>query len=125
MVRDAMLCEVVLGTVVRGASEEVTQTERRSLIEWCERFAKVGPWRSIRSKKCWCKVKDLGGREIELMVAVRHELFAQLRADKRLCEMGPNKFTRRAERYGVGSRTRTNARTANGPSCWTASSSAT
>jgi hypothetical protein len=102
LVRDALLTEIVLGTVVRGGMDDVTQTERRSLIEWCERFAKAGPWRSIRSKKCWCKTRDLGGGEIELMVAVRHELFAQLKADRRLCEMGPNRFSRRAERYGVG-----------------------
>ena len=31
-----------------------------------------------------------------------HELFSQLAADKRLRDMGANRFSRRAERYGVG-----------------------
>ncbi len=100
LVRDAMLSEIVLGDVI--AATAVTQTERRSLIDWCVKFAKPGPWRSIRSKRCWCKIQSLSGGEIRLRVAIRHELFAQLRADRRLCDMGPNTFTRRATRYGIG-----------------------
>jgi integrase len=79
-----------------------TQTERRSLVDWCVKFAKVGPWRAIRSKKCWCKLREVGGGELVLLVAIRHELFAQLKADRRLTEMGAKKFARRAARYGVG-----------------------
>jgi hypothetical protein len=104
LVRDALLSEVVLGEVIGKAG--TTQTERRSLTDWCARFAKPGPWRSIRSKKCWCKQQEAPGGELVLLVAIRHELFAQLRADRRLCEMGAKKFTRRAERYGVGASTR-------------------
>lgn len=102
LVREALLSEVVFGDVI--AHQGVTQTERRSLIDWCFKWAKPGPWRAIRSKRCWCKTKDLGGGEIELQVAIRHELFAQVGADRRLREMGSNTFTRRAERYGVGRR---------------------
>lgn len=100
LVREAMLTEVVLGDII--GKEGVTQTERRSLIGWCERFAKRGRWEGIRSKKCWCKLRDVGGGEVELLVAIRHELFSQLRADKRLCEMGAKTFSRRAKRYGAG-----------------------
>lgn len=103
-VREAMLSEVVLGDVIGRIN--VTQTERRSLIDWCVKFAKPGPWRSIRSKKCWCKYVKLPGGELRLMVAIRHELFAQVHADRRLCEMGPHTFTLRAGRYGVGHSTR-------------------
>ncbi|HJZ58322.1 MAG TPA: hypothetical protein VKE74_25490 [Gemmataceae bacterium] len=35
-------------------------------------------------------------------IALRHELFSQIKADRRLIEMGSNKFSRRCERYGVG-----------------------
>lgn len=102
LVREAMLSEVVLGDVIGKAG--ATQTERRSLIDWCDRFAKGGCWRSIRSKKCWCKRRPttVEGELGDLMVAIRHELFSQLSADRRLKEMGPKTFARRAARYGVG-----------------------
>ena len=106
LMREALLSEVVLGDTI--GTEGTTKTERRSLIDWCQRFAKQGPWKSIRSKKCWCKLQVQPDGELILMVAIRHELLAQLRADKRLCEIGANIFTRRATRYGVGTSTRAN-----------------
>jgi putative DNA primase/helicase len=106
MVSDAMLSQIVLGDVIRPGKTEVTQTERRSIIDWCHKFAKPKLWKSIRSYKCWCKIEDLGDGQIRLKVAIRHELFAQLKADRDLCKMGTNKFTRRAARYGVGGTSR-------------------
>ena len=105
LVREALLSEVTLGDTI-GANG-VTHTERRSLAEWCQRFAKIGPWRDVRSKRCWCKfdVKDDG--EAVLMIAIRHELFSQVRADRRLCNLGSKAFARRAARYGVGRSTPT------------------
>src|SRR5262249_14627880 len=100
LVREAMLAEVVIGDII--GKDDVTRIERRSLIDWCAKFAKPGPWRSIRSKKCWCRARVIPGGEIVLMVAIRHELFAQVPADKRLRDMGPKRFARRAARYGVG-----------------------
>lgn len=50
----------------------------------------------------WCKRREQPDGELVLQVAIRHELFAQLRADKRLIEMTATKWARRAERYGVG-----------------------
>lgn len=100
LVRDALLTEVQL---VDASDRGPTQIERRSVIDWCERFAKPGPWRSIRSKQVWCKNDLLPGGEIKLRVALRHSLFAQLKADRRLCELSSNVFTRRAAKYGVGS----------------------
>jgi putative DNA primase/helicase len=102
LVRDAMLSEVTLNNTVRG----VTLTERRSLIDWCHRFARAGPWRTVRSKRCWCKLREDGGGELVLGVAVRQDLFAQLRADRRLCALGENTFARRCDRYGVGTSSR-------------------
>lgn len=104
MVRDAMLSEITLNDIIERVG--VTQVERRSLIDWCVKFAKPGPWRTIRSKKCWCKVEKKGTAEIILRVAIRVELFAQIRADKLLCSMNQNTFARRAARYGVGSSSR-------------------
>jgi len=101
LVREAMLSEIVVGDTI-GRQDVVTRTERRSLIDWCVKWAKTGPWRTIRSKKCWCKVEELGAGEIRLKVAIRHELFAQIKADRRIIEMGANTFTRRAAKYEVG-----------------------
>ncbi len=106
MVRDAMLIEVVLGEVI-GKNSEVTQKQRCSLIDWCQKFAKSGPWKPIRSKKCWCKfVPDGADGEIKLKVAIHQGLFAQLRADRRLINMTENTFARRSAKYGVGTSTR-------------------
>jgi hypothetical protein len=104
MVRDVLVQEVVLGDVIGHTG--VRQTERNSLIGWCQKFAKPGPWRSIRGKKCWCKLVEGEGGEITLKVAIRPELFAQVAADRRLRSMPSNTFTRRAEKYGVGSTSR-------------------
>ena len=110
LVRDAMLTQLVLGDVIGGNDRDQapTQVERRSLIDWCQKFAKPGPWKTIRSYRCWCRIRELPGGEIVLQVAIRHELFGQLRADRALCVMNANTFTRRAERYGIGTTSREN-----------------
>src|SRR5262249_35692112 len=54
MVRDAMLSEVTLAqTTQAGPAKVDSRIERNSLIGWCNRFAKCGPWRAIRGKQCW------------------------------------------------------------------------
>src|SRR5205823_3062214 len=53
LVRAVLVQEVVLGDVIGHTG--VTQTERNSLIGWCAKLAKAGPWRTIRGKRCWCK----------------------------------------------------------------------
>ena len=104
LVRDAMLSQLALGEIVGKTDRDrgPTQVERCSLIDWCAKFARGGPWKSIRSYRCWCKSERAEGGPVVLRVAVRHELFAQLKADRRLCEMGANAFTRRAQKYDVG-----------------------
>jgi len=100
LVREAMLQEVVIGDVIKH--QNVTQTERRSLIGWCAKWAKTGPWRQIRSKLCWCKITTLETGECKLRVAIRCELFAQVKGDRWLCSLGQYRFTQFAEKYGVG-----------------------
>ena len=41
-----------------------------------------------------------------MKVAIRHSLFAQVKADRRLVTMGKNLFARRADRYGIGTSAR-------------------
>src|SRR5262249_48141354 len=100
LVRDALLTEMTLAGTIRDTG--VTQRERRSLVDWAYKFAKDGPGKSIRSKLCWCRIRVDAKGELKLQVAVRHDLFGQLRADRRLVEMGAKKFARRCARYGVG-----------------------
>ncbi|VTS01723.1 unnamed protein product [Gemmata massiliana] len=103
LVKNALLSQIVLGNTLD--KYEVNQHERRSVIDWCAKFAKPGPWRSIRSFRCWTKCRSVGGT-IELLVAVRHELFAQLKADRLLCDLTANTFARRCARYGIGTSSR-------------------
>jgi hypothetical protein len=103
LVRAAMLTQITLGSAI---GDDPYRVERRSLIEWCDKFKKRGPWKAIRSYKCWCREVEIGGGELVLRVAIRHELFAQVSADRRLIEMGQKKFTVRAKRYGIGASSR-------------------
>jgi hypothetical protein len=106
LVSEAMLTPLVLGQQVPAIQYPghdpvayETKLERRPLIEWCVRFANPeGGWSDIRSLRCWCRV-DSGGR---LVVAIRHELFAQIRADRRLIDMGGRRFNALCRLYGVG-----------------------
>lgn len=104
LVREALCTQVVLGTVIRGRREdaEVTQTERRSIISWCERLAQPGRWLDLRSYRVWCRRQVLEDGEARLCIAIRHELFAQVGADRRLRELGPTAFKTLAAKYGVG-----------------------
>jgi hypothetical protein len=73
------------------------EAERRTVLDWCCRFAKPGPWQSIRGYKVWIKQDEHGG----VCVAIRVELFPQLyRRD--FAGMTPYKFAQLAEHYGVG-----------------------
>jgi hypothetical protein len=100
LVREVLFYQATLGD--SGDGEAPRQVERRSLIDWCEKFAKEGRWQSIRSYQVWCKTKVSGGGEVQLCVAIRHGLLAQTAADKRLREIGPDAFARRCKQYGVG-----------------------
>lgn len=104
-VKNALLSQIVLGNQIGTKTLDMTQTERRSVIGWCKRFGVAGPWRSVRDYQIWSKCRGVGP-DVVLMVALRHELFAQLKADRSLCELNANSFTRRCERYGIGTSSR-------------------
>lgn len=109
-----MLQEVTLGD--NRDKNGLTQVERRSVIGWCQRFAKTGPWRDIR-KQCWCKmVNGPTPGELKVQVAIRHELFSQLNADKTLRDMTAREFAKYAELYGVAHAAKKHER-AHGNSC--------
>lgn len=104
LVREALLSEVTFSWNARDeAGNVVPMVQRRSLIGWCRVFAKPGArWVSIRSKVCWCREHVKPDGEVLPKVAVRHELFAQLKADRRLCAMKSTTFVDRAVKHGIG-----------------------
>jgi hypothetical protein len=106
LVREALLTPIVLGQNVQiGSGPDAhfeTKLEKIPLANWCQRFAKPGQWKSVRDLKVWCKTAQNDAGELVYRIAIRHEMFAQIKADRRLSDMGSNRFTRRAERYGVG-----------------------
>jgi hypothetical protein len=93
---------VTLGEVVRSNGREVQQhVERLSVVGWCARFARSGPWKSIRSYHVWTRVAEDAGGQPRVQVALRVELFAQLNA-RELAGITPTKFARLCAAYGVG-----------------------
>ncbi len=83
----------------RGRTE--TEVERRSLLHWCQLWAKPGPWRQVRSFSCWIcsEGPPPAGR---LRIAIRCELFDQLHRGDPLSAIGAPKFTRLCGMYDVG-----------------------
>jgi hypothetical protein len=74
-----------------------THTERRSVLNWCQRYAKTSKWGDIRSHMVWTRT---GVRGLE--VALRLELFAQIGRGELVKGLTANKFGRLCELYGVG-----------------------
>jgi hypothetical protein len=97
----ALSALVALGSREYGAGKaEVTEVERRSLIDWCVRFAKPGRWARIRSLYLWVRREPCGDGD-RLAVALRVELFSQTRFGG-FGRLTQNKFGRLATLYGAG-----------------------
>ncbi len=71
--------------------------ERRSMLQWCQLFAKPGNWETVRSYRIWTCLDSKTG---QFRIALRRELFAQL-GSPALAKLG-KKFALLCERYGVG-----------------------
>jgi putative DNA primase/helicase len=78
-----------------------TIVERRSLIDWAARFAKEGPWKSVRSYCIWSCISPGTGTRI----ALRVDLMSQL-GRRELAPMTQNRFGRLCEQYGIGMATK-------------------
>jgi hypothetical protein len=90
----------------RVRKDDQDHREARSVLHWCLRFGKAGPWRQIRSYFVWCRLEPNQADPHEaLRVALRPELFGQLQLHD-LEQLGPDEFTNLAERYGCGQRCR-------------------
>jgi hypothetical protein len=81
------------GTHIQAGHE--TKVERRSLINFCELWAKP-TWGQIRSLNLWCR--RVAG---VLEVALRRELFAQINRSE-LAKLSATKLTQLCERYKIG-----------------------
>jgi hypothetical protein len=93
-----LLTHVNLGKRYDTRAGEGTETQRRTLIDWCRVFAKPGKWADVRGYQVWCRSEPDG----KLLVAVRRELFGQLQGFADLAGLSATKFTQLMERYRVG-----------------------
>jgi hypothetical protein len=96
----ALLTLHVLGKHTHNGKHaiEETVTERRTVIEWAEQFATSARWSDVRSLCVWsCRGKDR-----EVRVAIRAELFAQIHAPE-LSRITPERLAKLANLYGLGS----------------------
>jgi hypothetical protein len=82
----------------KDGSDEEPDIQRRSLIQWCQLFAKPGRWQAIRSFQLWCRKTDDG----TLAVALRKDLFLQVSAGSQLAHLGEKTFSTLCGKYGVG-----------------------
>jgi hypothetical protein len=103
-VSDALLSQLTLGEVQQELGGTITQ--RRSVIGWCEMFAKPGRWQQLRSFHVWFRCVSPSDSDVFLDLALKHSAFGQLGADKQLRTMTADTFARRAKRYGVGETSR-------------------
>lgn len=94
----AMKRQVTLGVVSQKGDE---RRELRSLIGWCQVFAKGNLWGSVRNYQCWMRLAPGTG---QLAVAIRVELFSQIGCPEPLGSMTYRRFAALCEQYGVGRR---------------------
>jgi hypothetical protein len=93
----ALTTVIALGHSYRKDGVDVTETQRRALVDWAALWAKPGPWGDVRSYRAWHRLDD-GGR---LHMALRVDLFAQL-GRRELSDMTQRQFARLCELYGLG-----------------------
>jgi hypothetical protein len=96
----ALLTHATLGQNVKRDGLDVTEMQRRPLIDYALAFAKKNAckWGDVRGYQIWSR--QLPDRPAE--VAVRKELFGQLQGFTDLARLSATKFTRLAGMYGVG-----------------------
>jgi hypothetical protein len=75
---------------------ERTEVQKRSLLNWCQLWAKAGNWQSVRSLPLWTRLDE----QNRLCIALRLELFAVL--SKPIPAKGPKAFKRLCHLYDVG-----------------------
>ena len=89
----------VVGKDRLGREKTETEVERRTILEWVDRFANTTKWTDVRSLCVWgCRDKDGA-----LRVAIRAELFSQIHAPD-LSKIAPKRLAELCTLYGLGSR---------------------
>src|SRR5262249_29416763 len=93
-------------TLAQHKRDEEPDRAALSLLHWCLRFAKCGPWAQIRSYFVWCRLAgESPDRHIDLRVAIRPPLLGQLGL-RDLADLGQERLADLAENYGIGRRCR-------------------
>jgi hypothetical protein len=101
MVRAALLTIVALGHTYRAGGDERTETQRRSLYDWCSLWAKLGKWEGIRSYQLWAR-REAGENNVSrLRIALRVDLFTQINHPG-LAKIRQGRFAKLCELYDVG-----------------------
>jgi hypothetical protein len=96
----ALLSHVTLGQNVRRGGLDVTEMQRRPLIDYAVAFANknAGKWGDVRGYQLWSRL----GPDKAVQVAIRKELFGQLQGFADLARLSSTKFTRLCGMYSVG-----------------------
>jgi hypothetical protein len=84
----------------RNGDQGEQEVQRRSLIDWCNLFAKPGRWQSVRpyTNLLWTRRGD----DDSLQVALRADLFRQIPGCAELARLKQSAFSDLCERYGIG-----------------------
>jgi hypothetical protein len=99
-VRAALLHLEAIGYRQKADKDAELEVQRRSLIDWCNLFAKPGRWQSVRpyTALLWTRRADDGA----LQVALRADLFRQIPGCAELARLKQTAFSALCERYGIG-----------------------
>jgi hypothetical protein len=79
----------------RKDGTERNEVQRRTLISWCDLWAKRGNWEAIRTLALWCKRNKSG----QLKVAMHRRLFGQI---KQPAPWAERRFAQLCELYEIG-----------------------
>lgn len=101
LVRGAVRTVVSLGENFQRGKDDRTEVQKKPLIEFARAFAlhNGNKWGNVRGLSIWSKVK--GGR---IKVAIRVELFQELRCCPELARLTYDKFADLCVQYGIGTR---------------------
>ncbi|MBL8799666.1 MAG: bifunctional DNA primase/polymerase [Planctomycetia bacterium] len=75
--------------------DERTEIQRRQIIEWCQLWAKPGPWAKVRSHLAWCRKSPQGVLEVAIQVGIFDQVGRKVKWSK-------TRFGQLCFLYGVG-----------------------
>jgi hypothetical protein len=92
-----LFAQATYGVDVERDGHREKEQQRRTLLQWCQLWARPAGWGQVRSALLWCRKGERG----RLEVALRVELFGQF-GPRDLAGLSQRKFADLWELYGVG-----------------------